>query len=239
VGAFELLIAGVGVLAGAVAAIAGFGVGSLLTPVLIPSVGAKLAIAIVSVPHAIATLLRLWRLRQDIAWPVLKSFGIASAAGGLAGAYVFTLTASSVLTQLLAALLIFVGAAELTGFGERFRLSGVWSWVAGALSGVFGGMVGNQGGIRSAGLLAFDLPPRAFVATAAASALIVDAVRVPLYIWHEGASLAAHAGTVVVATGGVVIGTFAGSSVLMRLPRAVFRRVVGAVLLTLGVWMLA
>ncbi len=60
------LVLPVGVLAGAVSAIAGFGVGSLLTPLLTPLFGAKLAVAIVSIPHTIATLLRLWRFRSDV-----------------------------------------------------------------------------------------------------------------------------------------------------------------------------
>jgi uncharacterized membrane protein YfcA len=104
---------------------------------------------------------------------------VASAAGGLTGAYVFTQVAGEVLARVLGALLVFVGTAQLLGFAQRLRLAGAWAWIAGALSGVFGGMVGNQGGIRSAGLLAFDLSPRAFIATAAAIALIVDGVRTP------------------------------------------------------------
>ena len=236
--AFDLSVALVGLAAGAVAAIAGFGVGSLLTPLLTSQFDAKLAVALVAIPHAIATLLRLWRLRHDISWPVLRGFGVASAAGGLTGAYLFTQVAGEILARVLGVLLLFVGTAELLGIAQRFRLSGLWAWLAGGLSGVFGGMVGNQGGIRSAGLLAFDLPPRAFVATAAAIALIVDAVRVPLYVWDEGANMWAATRVMAIATGGVVVGTFAGSHVLLRLPRQVFRRTIGAILLALGFWML-
>jgi uncharacterized membrane protein YfcA len=133
---------------------------------------------------------------------------------------------------------VFVGTAQLLGFAQRLRLAGAWSWIAGALSGVFGGMVGNQGGIRSAGLLAFDLSPKAFIATAAAIALIVDGVRTPLYLWDEGARMLDHVGLMTIATIGVVVGTFAGSHVLMRLPAHVFRRVIGVTLLALGIWML-
>ena len=224
--------------AGAVAAIAGFGVGSLLTPLLTTQYDPKLAVAIVAIPHAIATALRLWRLRRDIAWPVLGTFGLASAIGGLAGAYAFTLAEGRVLARVLGALLIFVGTAELVGVAQKLRLAGGAAFVAGALSGVFGGMVGNQGGVRSAGLLAFGLEPRAFVATAATIALIVDAVRLPLYLWAEGPAVLAAATTVAFATVGVVGGTFGGTALLLRLPPRTFRRIMGAVLLALGSWML-
>ena len=235
---FDILVVVVGIAAGGVASVAGFGVGSLLTPLLTPSAGAKLAVALVSVPHAIGTLLRLWRLRHDISWPVVKTFGLASTAGGLAGAYAFTQSRAALLARVLGLLLVFVGAAELLGAAARFRVGGKWASVAGAVSGLFGGMVGNQGGIRTAGLVAFGLQPRAFVATAAAIALIVDLVRVPMYAMSEGEAMLAAWRVMALATVGVVIGTFAGSGILMRLPEQTFRRVVGVVLLALGIWML-
>lgn len=235
---FDLAVGLVGIAAGSVAAIAGFGVGSLLTPLLTTQFDAKLAVALVALPHAIATTVRLWRLRDAISWPVLRGFGVASAVGGLLGAYVFTQVAGEMLARVLGALLVFVGTAEMAGVAQRLRLEGRWAFVAGALSGVFGGMVGNQGGVRSAGLLAFHLEPRAFVATAAAIALIVDAARLPVYLWDEGARVLAQAQLLTIATMGVVVGTFAGTHILMRLPPRTFRRTIGAVLFALGLWML-
>ena len=236
--AFDIAVLLVGVVAGAVAAVAGFGVGSLLTPLLTTEYDAKLAVALVAIPHAIGTVVRLWRLRGDIAWPVLRSFGVASAVGGLVGAYLFTQVAAAVLARVLGTLLIFVGSAELLGFAGRLRLHGRWAFAAGGISGLFGGMVGNQGGVRSAGLLAFGLEPRAFVATAAAVALIVDAVRTPVYLWDAGTAVLAASSILAIATVGVVIGTFAGTVLLLRLQPPTFRRIIGAVLVALGGWML-
>jgi uncharacterized membrane protein YfcA len=236
---FELTVAVVGFVAGVVAALAGFGVGSLLTPLLTSRFDAKLAVALVAIPHAVATAVRLWRLRGEISWPVLKRFGTASAVGGLVGAYVFTQVAAGVLATVLGVLLIAVGTAELFGLVPRLRLRAGWALVAGAISGIFGGMVGNQGGVRSAGLLAFQLSPREFVATAAAIALIVDVVRLPLYLWNDGHRLAAEVPILIIATGGVVVGTFAGTSLLLRLEPRMFRRAIGAILVALGVWLIA
>ena len=73
-------------IAGAVAAISGFGIGSLLTPILAFRYGTKLAIAIVSVPHLVATAARFYGLRKQVDKKVFLNFGILSAAGGLAGA---------------------------------------------------------------------------------------------------------------------------------------------------------
>lgn len=65
----------VATLAGAVAAVTGFGVGSLLTPLLALQVETRLAVAAVSVPHVAATTLRLWLLKGAIDWRIFWSFG--------------------------------------------------------------------------------------------------------------------------------------------------------------------
>src|SRR5690242_2059355 len=63
---FEILVAIVAVLAGAVASVAGFGIGSLLTPLLALRTGMRLAVAVVSVPHLAGTLLRFWQLKGQV-----------------------------------------------------------------------------------------------------------------------------------------------------------------------------
>ena len=235
---FEWLVAGVGIVAGAVAAIAGFGVGSLLTPLLIPTFGGRAAVALVALPHAIATALRLWRMRRDIAWATLTGFGAASAAGGLVGAILFTQVSGPQLTAVLAVLLIAVGGLQLAGRASHLRIVPSWAPAAGAASGLFGGLVGNQGGLRSAGLLSLGLTARPFVATGAAIALLVDLVRVPIYIVSDGTTLLSAWRIGVAATVGVVIGTFAGTHLLLRLSESTFRRVVGVSLVGLGVWLM-
>ena len=65
-----------GIVAGAIAAISGFGIGSILTPLLAAWVGTKLAVALVSIPHFIGTALRFAVIRQHVNRSVLWSFGI-------------------------------------------------------------------------------------------------------------------------------------------------------------------
>lgn len=50
--------------AGAIASIAGFGIGSILTPLLSLWLGTKLAVAAVSIPHFIGTALRFSLIRE-------------------------------------------------------------------------------------------------------------------------------------------------------------------------------
>jgi len=52
---FELRIAIAAAVAGGIASVAGFGVGSILTPLLAVRLGTKLAVAAVFIPHVTAT----------------------------------------------------------------------------------------------------------------------------------------------------------------------------------------
>jgi uncharacterized membrane protein YfcA len=248
---FELAVGLAAGLAGIVASFAGFGIGSVLTPLLALKLGTKLAVAAVSIPHVAGTAVRFWLLRGHIDRRILIWFGLTSAGGGLAGALLHASASGRALSFVFGGLLVFVGVSELTGFMARVRFpsarakggslrAGEWGavWIAGALSGFFGGLVGNQGGIRSAALLAFDTEREAFVATATAVGLIVDGARLPVYLATERVELLRVWPLIAIATAGVVIGTLAGSWVLNRVPEARFRPAVAVLLLALGAWMI-
>lgn len=231
-----LLIAGF--VAGAIASISGFGIGSILTPLLASWIGTKLAVALVSIPHFFGTTLRFVVIRQHVDRRVLWGFGLTSAAGGLTGALLHNWLHSDVLGYVLGALLVFAGVMGLSGLASRMRFGRRTAWVAGALSGLFGGMVGNQGGIRSAALLGFHLQPAAFVATATAIGLLIDVFRMPVYAALQWQPILAQWRFATVATIGVVIGTLSGKWMLQRIPQNVFRAIVSGIILALGIWML-
>ena len=234
---FELLVAAVAVVAGGVAAVTGFGIGSLLTPTLALAAGTKLAVAAISIPHLIGTAQRFWMLRRHVDRRVLWSFGITSAAGGLLGALVHARTSGRALAVVFGALLIIAGLTELSGWIEHVRWARRAAWVAGAVSGALGGMVGNQGGIRTAAMLGFDVPKEGFVATATAIALFVDAARMPVYLATQGRDILRIWPLILIASGGVVVGTLLGRHALARLPERTFRRAVAVLLVVLGAHM--
>jgi uncharacterized membrane protein YfcA len=235
---FALLLAAVGIVAGGIAAVTGFGIGSLLTPALAARTGTSVAVAAIAIPHVVATAQRFWILRRYVDRRVLLGFGLASAAGGLAGALVHTRLSSPALAVVFGTLLILTGISELTGWMRRVRWGRTAAWAAGALSGALGGLVGNQGGIRSAAMLGFEVPKESFVATATAIGLFVDAARLPVYLATEWRQIAAVWPLVALATAAVVIGTVLGTRALGHLPPRAFRQVVAVLLLALGVYMM-
>ena len=231
-----LAVLPVAIFAGGVAAIAGFGIGSLLTPLLAIEFGTKTAVLLVAIPHASATALRLWMLRGNVNRRVLLTFGAASFLGGLVGALFLTVFASRTMGVILGVLLIFSGLSGLTGLSSRLRIpAGPWAVAAGMASGAFGGLVGNQGGIRSAALLHFNLSPAATVATTTGIAMAVDAARIPIYLATGADQIVTNWPYVVMALVGVLAGTVLATPILRRLPEDTFRRLVFVVIAALGV----
>ncbi|MGQ0701635.1 MAG: TSUP family transporter [Gemmatimonadales bacterium] len=157
---FGILLATVAVVAGGIAAVTGFGIGSLLTPALALKTGTKLAVAAIAIPHFIATAQRFWLLRRHVDREVLLGFGVASAVGGLGGALLHTQVSSAALAVVFGGLLILAGVSELTGWMQRVRWGSGSAWAAGALR----------------------VPKEAFVATATAIGLFVDGARLPVYL---------------------------------------------------------
>ncbi len=236
--AFSLGLFLLAIVSGATASVVGFGIGSLLTPLLAARYGMGVAVAAVAVPHALATALRCWRLRARIDRAVLARFGLLSAAGALGGALLYTRLGPSVLTGVVGALLLLTSAAQLSGWTRRWQPQGPWVAVLGLLSGFFGGVAGNQGGLRAAALTAFRLTPASFVATATATGLLVDAARMPVYLWTTGSRLLPLAIPIGLASVGVLMGTVLGERLLLGLSVRRFGHVVGVAIGLLGAWLL-
>jgi uncharacterized membrane protein YfcA len=69
-------------------------------------------------------------------------------------------------------------------------------------------------------------------------ALIVDGARIPVYLVTQGPDLAAHWPLIVLLAAGAVAGTIVGGWTLRQMNDAVFRRIVGVLLLVLGTYTL-
>lgn len=113
-----------------------------------------------------------------------------------------------------------------TKLAPHFGLDAYFNYMVndGAVSGALGGLVGNQGGIRSAAMLGFDVPKHAFVATATAVGVIVDAAQMPVYLVSQGEEVAGLWPFLVAGTAGAVVESVVGERLLRRIPEPVYRR---------------
>jgi uncharacterized membrane protein YfcA len=228
----------VSIFSGAVASLCGFGIGSFLTPVLAIKMTTGIAVAGVSIVHFLGTAFRFWKWKKYVNRQILFSFGLTSAMGGLLGALFHNIFQNSILTDIFGALLIFAGFSGLTGISNKWHLKGPMAWFAGALSGICGGLVGNQGGIRSAAMFGFDLKPQEFVATATGIALAVDCARMPVYFVTQWKDILSIWPIIALGSIGVLIGTELGILLLGRFSENVFKKIVSGMVLMIGVCVL-
>jgi uncharacterized protein len=235
---YELAVVIVGFLAGITASVAGFGIGSLLIPLVSIQTGAKVAIALMSLPHFLGNSVRFWLLKSKINRKILIRFGLLSAAGGLVGALIHVFFVSNVLQIIFSLMLILAGILGALQVSERLRLGKLSASVVGFASGFFGGLVGEQGGIRSVALLGFDIEKEAFIATATATALIVDIVRMPIYFIAGFGQVSQFLYIIVLSSTAVIGGTLAGNVILKRIPQELFKRLVSFLILLLGILLL-
>lgn len=237
---FEFLIAVaiVGFLAGMTASVAGFGIGSFLTPIVSIQTGTKVAIALVSLPHFVGSASRFWLLKSKVNRKILFRFGLLSAAGGLAGALVHVFFISNLLQIIFYIMLILAGILGGLQVSDRLRFGKVGVAIVGLASGFFGGLVEKQGGIRSVALLNFDVEKEVFIATATATALIVDAVRMPVYFLTQSNQVSQFLVILIFSSVTVIAGTFAGNVLLKRIPESAFKRIVSLLIFVLGIILL-
>lgn len=221
--------------AGTMMAVAAAGIDSLLIPLFGMTFDFKLAVAAVSLPHFAAGALRTWQLRRDIDRRLFLRFGVVCALASFAGAFVQERFSSEVMTYVFASLLIVAGLLGLTGILERKHQGKAAAWLSGGASGFFGGLCGEQGGLRAVGLLGFGLSKEAFVATGAAVGVISDLVRMPIYAARQWDQLPQTALAVAGALVGVLTGIFIGKWLLKKLPQDRFGRVVSGVIMGVGV----
>src|SRR5262245_49973842 len=113
---FYVVVLIAAIFSGATATVVGFGIGSLMTPLLASQYGMDVAVAAVTLPHALATAVRCWRLRAGIDVRILWRFGLLSAAGALAGALAYTQLGPTGLTRVLGVLLLLTAGAQLSGW---------------------------------------------------------------------------------------------------------------------------
>lgn len=224
----------VAIVGAVMAALTGAGVGSTLVPFFSLHVDFKVAVAAAALPHLAGSAMRTAELWRDVDRRLLLRFGVLCALGSLIGALLHARIATQAVTLLFSGLLILAGSLGLLGLSEKVRLPATASWIVGAVSGLFGGLAGEQGGLRAVALLGFELRKDAFVATATAIAVAVDVVRAPVYLFSQWQSLRPMAGIVAVSCVAVLAGTWLGGRVRQRVPESLFRKLVSGVILGIG-----
>ncbi|MDP1587999.1 MAG: sulfite exporter TauE/SafE family protein [Prosthecobacter sp.] len=192
-----LIIALAAFFAAALTLLSGFGLGTLLMPVVALFFPVDVAIGITAVVHLANNLFKLGIMGWHADRRVVLRFGIPAVLAAFAGAALlgwlghlqplaeYTLAGREFAimpVKLTIGLLILAFVLmELSPAFAALNFDARLLPLGGLVSGFFGGLSGNQGAFRSMFLLKAGLTKEQFIATGVVLAVIVDLARMPVY----------------------------------------------------------
>ena len=168
---------------------AGFGLATMLTPVVLFWLPPHEAIAVVAIIHGAHNVWKLKLLRASVDFNAVKRYGWALIVGAIIGAVLHSYIPSNPLLMIVGFALIILPVLSATEKWTNFRLPESEDRIGGFGSGFFGGLTGHQGALRAM-FLQRRLPDKvAYAATASVLALAVDLTRIPIYLVFEGTAI--------------------------------------------------
>ena len=221
-------------LVGMVTLLTGFGIGTLLTPAFTVAFDVKTAVLLVAVVHLANNILKLGLFRKAVDRDIVRRFGLVSVLGAIAGSFLQSALQSGYVATFLGLFLAAAGVMEFLPIRSSYRIPRKFDTAGGFLSGLMGGLIGNQGAIRSAYLLNYGLSKESFIATATSISIIIDLTRIPVYLYSESARLSHHAGTLGVVIVSALMGTLWGRELLKKISLERFRLLVAVFLVLSG-----
>ena len=229
----------------------GFGLGTILVPVMAIFFPIEAAVAMTALVHFANNLFKLALFARATDWKVALRFGLPAFAASFAGATLllwlsglpavagYTLAGHAMAVTpvklIVGGLIGIFSLLELTrGLKGRGMPPGLLP-LGGVLSGFFGGLSGHQGAFRSVFLLRLGLTKKTFVATGVVIACLVDVSRLSIYAGHLHApDVAANLGLLGAATACAFLGAFLGARLLGKMTIKALHQLVGGMLLVLA-----
>ncbi len=198
-----LIVSIVALMASALTLFSGFGLGTLLMPVVAIFFPLEIAIAITAMVHLANNVFKVALLGRQADHSTLIRFGIPAVLCAFLGAFVLSwlsgmepffayiafekqLLVSPIKLIVGLLILIFV-LLELSPKFSAVKFDKKYLPFGGAISGFFGGLSGHQGAFRSMFLLKAGLTKEKFVATGVMLAVMVDISRMAMYGWEMSA----------------------------------------------------
>jgi uncharacterized protein len=226
----------------------GFGLGTLLMPVVALFFPVEVAIGVTAIVHLSNNVLKIMLLGRQADRGVVLRFGVPALLAAVAGA--MTLGWLSHLSPLveyelagrdlvimpvkltIGVLILGFVLMDLSPAVKAMRFGARLLPIGGLVSGFFGGLSGNQGAFRSMFLLKAGLTKEQFVATGVVLAVIVDLARLPVYgVGLIRSGLQVDPTLVFTACFAAFAGSFLASRLLKKLTILAVQRIVGVLLI--------
>jgi uncharacterized protein len=230
----------------------GFGLGTILTPVMMIFFPVEVAIALTGVVHFSNNIFKLVLVGKNVNKEVAVRFGIPAVIFAFIGAlllvkipnmepfysYQFSGKTFEIfpIKFIVALFMLFFAVVDLIPYFNNLQFDKNKLPIGGALSGFFGGLTGAQGALRSAFLIRAGLSKEAFIGTTVVISSFVDITRLSVYSTRiMNLDLKENLPLLVCATLSAMTGAFIGNKLLKKVTLHFLQITVAVLLILLSV----
>ena len=212
-----VLVAAGAFIAAALTVPAGFGLSTMLTPLVLLVMGPHEAVAVVAVVHGAHNAGKFAVLKKHVDFGAFRKYGIWLVVGAILGALLQNQVPQKPLLALIGTFLIVLPLLSLSESWTGYRIPEASDRIAGFGSGFMGGLSGHQGALRAM-FLTRRLPDKmAYAATASVLALCVDLSRIPVYLMFRHNEIMGHLSLLISLTTAALLGVWVGKRWLKSL----------------------
>ncbi|MFO7575063.1 MAG: sulfite exporter TauE/SafE family protein [Bacteroidales bacterium] len=250
------IVALAALLVAALTLFSGFGLGTLLMPVMAIFFPVEIAVAATAIVHLANNIFKALLIGRHANVKVLLRFAIPAVIAAFPGALLLTALSGMdpwwewsagakeymilPVNFIIAILMVLFAFIELLPYFEKLTIRQKWLPLGGVLSGFFGGISGHQGALRAAFLTKAGLTREGFIGTSVMTAIMVDVARLIVYgvtFFSSKTTLLAEPEMKGILIWGI-LAAFAGSFIGTRLIKKITMRhiqlIVGVMLLMLA-----
>lgn len=216
--------------ASAIGTITGFGLSTVMIPVVLLFYPLTQTLFFVGIIHLFGNIWKVVLFRRGFRWKLVLGFGIPGIAASLIGALLAFEMPAGLLSRILAGFMIIYVIYLFAKPSFKIKQGTGSAVTGGALSGFLAGIFGMGGAVRGLFLSAFDLPKAVYIATAGTIALFIDTTRLTTY-FVKGARLGPFIlWGMLIFIPASFLGAKAAQLVVEKIPQKHFRKVIAAFL---------
>ncbi len=230
----SLLLAIFTFLAALIGTISGFGISTVMIPVMLLFYPLPIALLFVGIIHLCGDIWKMLLFKKGANLKLVLGFGIPGIILSYLGATLSLNVSNQLLKKLLGVFLIIYVIYLFTKRKWKIPKTNITSVIGGSLSGFFAGIFGVGGAIRSAFLAAYNLPKENYLYTAGVIAFFIDVSRISKYL-TGGVRLDKTLGLLLIVLVPLsLLGAYLAKKIVNKVPQKMFRLVIAVFLGLVG-----
>ncbi len=219
-----------------ISGLAGFGGALLLLPVATACIGTAASVPVLTLAQLIGNIARMAFGYRQIDWKSVGLFCAAALPLAALGAFGFSVLPKDLVTRFIGGVLLILVLIKMLGKlefknGKRAMLAG------GAATGLLSGLAGSGGPMGAAAFMTLGLPPVAYIASEATTAVAMHILKTAIYSRLVGLDASSLLTGLAMGTA-MTAGTFWANRILKNIEKRKFQKYAAALLCVAGAYML-